>query len=380
MAEQVRVQIVGDAKDLARATDEATGSLGGLKRNVGGLSLPLLGVAGLAAGAAVAIGKMTMAAAEDRDEQAKLRSAVIASGAATNAWEKQMNDAIAAGQALAFSDSEVRAGLLPLVQSTGDMEEATKLLATAQDVARLSGVDLETASKAVAKAHEGSEGALKRLVPALAGAAEGTDVIAEAQRLAAGQADTFAQSTEGQLLASQQGFDELQETIGSAFLPVLDKIVPLLIPIITKLGELIADILPPLIDALTPVVEALGIFLDVAGDILRKVLPALLPMLRTLGDVMKATGEFIGDAVGFIEDLINGLRDLLKPLQDALGGLQGLLDFKMPSFDFPDLNPFSAPAPAPGRGLRPGVVINTGADPQAVVRIARAHLSANGAW
>jgi hypothetical protein len=60
--------------------------------------------------------------------------------------------------------------------------------------------------------------------------------------------------------------------------------------------------------------------------------------------------------------------------------LGGLLDFKMPSFDFPDLNPFSAPAPEGGssRGARGGITINTGADPASVIRIVRAHIDANG--
>lgn len=380
MAEVVRINIVGDASSLARATDQATGSVKGLGKSAGGLALPLLGVAGLAAGAAVAIADMTMAAAADRDEQAKLEQALVASGAATGDYAAQVDDAITKGQALAFTDSDIRAALIPLAQSTGDVESALGLMTTAQDVARLAGVDLETAAKAVAKANEGNTGALTRLVPALAGAAEGTDLVAEAQRLAAGQADTFAASTEGQLAASGIAFDELKETIGSAFLPVLDAIVPVLLPIIQKLGVLIAEILPPLIEALGPVVDALGMFLDLTGEVLRAILPHLIPLLRTMGDVMKKLAEFVGNAFDAVGDLVQGLRDLLKPIQDALGGLQDLLDFEMPSFDFPDLNPFSAPAPQGRRGLRGAtVIVNTGADPASVVRVVRAHLDRNGA-
>ena len=379
MAEQVVVKIIGDASSLAKATDQATSSVSGLKRGAGGLALPLLGVAGVAATAAVALAKMTMAAAEDRDEQRKLETAIKAAGAATGDWEAETQAAIAAGQALAFTDSQVRAGMIPLVQATGDVEEASALMATAQDVARLAGVDLETAAKAVAKASEGQGGALTRMLPALAGVAEGTDLVAEAQRLAAGQADTFASSTEGQLAKSGQAFDELQETIGSAFLPVLDAIVPVLLPIIQKLGTLIVQVLPPLIDALTPVIDALGVFLDFAAELASKVLPVLIPILRTMGQVFGTVTRFLVDAWKAVADLIGKLGDLLKPIQDVMQGLQGLLDFKLPSFDLPDLNPFSAAAPAAaGRRPRGGVTVYTGADPAAVVRIVRAHYDRNG--
>lgn len=381
MPEQVVVRIVGDAKDLARATDEATGALGGMKRGVGGLSLPLLGVAGLAAGAAVAIADMTMAAAADRDEQLKLEAALKAAGAATGDYQAEVEAAIASGQRLAFTDSDIRAALVPLTQVTGDVTAATDLLTTAQDIARLKGVDLETAANAVAKAHEGQAGALTRLIPALAGAEEGTDLVAEAQRLAAGQADAFASSTEGQLAASGIAFDELKETIGSAFLPVLDQIVPLLVPIITKLGELAAEVLPPLIEALTPMVEALGMFIDLAGEIISRILPVIIPHLRTFGDVLKRIAGFIGDVIKVVGDLLKALQDMIKPLQDALGGLQDLVSFELPDIvgGIQDILPFGAPAPPAGaRRLTGTVNVYTGADPQSVVRIVRAHLQANG--
>jgi hypothetical protein len=350
--ELIAVKITGDAGDLQRAVGDATGSVGGLGKSAGSLLNPaLLGAAGAAVVAAAAIADMTMAAAADRDEQRKLETAIKAAGAATGDYAAEVDNAITKGAALAFSDSEIRAGLVPLVQATGDVTAANALLATSQDVARLAGVDLETASKAVAKAHEGQDGALKRLIPALAGVEEGTDLVAAAQSLAAGQADTFATSTEGTLKKSGDAFGELQETIGSAFLPVLDEILPALIPIVETLGELLKVIIPPL------------------TVVIRHIAGAFSSWMRTLISIIKVIGDVIGK-----------IRDLLKPLEDALGMLQGLLDFEMPSFELPDLNPFSAPAPpggtAPAR--RGGVTIYTGADPSSVIRIVRAHAEANG--
>lgn len=355
MPEEVRVRITGDAADLESAVGDATGAMGGLGKASSLLSPAMLGVAGVAVAAGAAIVKMTMAAAADRDEQARLEAAIKASGAATGDWSAEMQAAITAGQELAFTDSDVRAAMIPLVQTTGDVTSATALLSTAQDVARLAGVDLETAANAVAKASEGQGGALTRLVPALAGVEEGTDLVAEAQRLASGQADTFAASTEGQLAKSSNAFDELQETIGAVFLPVLDEIVPILIPILETLGELI-----------------------------QAVLPVLIPLVKAVAEHFKTFVSIIRMVIRFVGQLLDGIQNLLKPLQDLLGGLGGLLDFKMPSFDFPDLNPFDASAPQAahaGRAgwARGGITINTGADPQSVVRHVRAWVRANGA-
>ena len=352
MPELIAVKIIGDVSGLNNAVGDASKGIKGMGGGISSVLSPaMLGAAGAAVVAAAAIVDMTMAAAADRDEQAKLETAIKAAGAATGDYAASVDEAIRAGAALAFSDSEIRAGLEPLVQATGDVAAANALLATSQDVARLAGVSLETASKAVAKAHEGQGGALTRLMPALAGVEEGTDLVAEAQRLASGQADTFAKSTEGTLKKSGDAFGELQETIGSAFLPVLDELLPALIPIVETLGELLKVVIPPLTVVIRTVARAFALWMG-----------HLLTIIDVIGDVMGA------------------VRDLLKPLEDALGLLQDLLDFKLPSFDLPDLNPFSAPAPQGGTAAmrRGGVNIYTGADPSSVIRIVRAHAEANG--
>ena len=147
----------------------------------------------------------------------------------------------------------MRAGLQDLVTATGSAEEANRLLGPAMDIARLAGVDLETASKALAKAHDGNDAALRKLIPGLEKGKTATDTIAEATELASGQADIYAKSSEGMGKAGSDAFAEIGETIGSAFLPIMDEVVPALIPIIQELGELIKELLPllkPVIDAI----------------------------------------------------------------------------------------------------------------------------------
>lgn len=161
------VDIKGDTSNLDSALDKSSGKVGGFGDVLGSLPIPALAVAGAVTGAAAAVIALTDAAAADRDEQEKLNTAIVAAGAAHGDYTAQVDAAIEAGQAKAFSDSEVRAGLEQLVTATGDVGQATDLLTLAQDVARKSGVSLEDASKAVAKAHAGQTGALEKLLPGM---------------------------------------------------------------------------------------------------------------------------------------------------------------------------------------------------------------------
>jgi hypothetical protein len=168
---------------------------------------------------------MAVAAAEDEAEQIKLTAAIAAAGAATAESTAQVEAAIAAGQARAFTDSEVRAGLQDLVTATGSVETATAAMAQAQDIARLAGVSLEVASSAVAKSYAGSDAALAKLIPGLEKGSTAQETLANATALAAGQADAYAASAPGQMAIVGDSFGELGEEVGSVFLPILKDLI-----------------------------------------------------------------------------------------------------------------------------------------------------------
>ena len=122
-------------------------------------------------------------------------------------------------------------------------------------MARFANVDLAVAADAVAKANAGQATALAKLLPGLDKGATATETIANAQKLAAGQADLYANSTEGMAARNADALGELGETIGQAVLPILDALLPALIPIIQALGNLVTAVLPvliPLIKLLAP--------------------------------------------------------------------------------------------------------------------------------
>jgi hypothetical protein len=294
------VSIIGDTSGLKSALGDAGKDVKGF----GGISLATAAkvtvVGGAVAVAAEALWGLASAASADRTEQQKLEQAIRAAGAATADSTAQVEAAIAAGQARAFTDSETRAGLQSLVTATGDVQKATELLATAQDIARFANVDLATASDAVAKAYAGNDKALRTLIPGMEKGATAVDTIANAHKFAAGQADIYADSAEGMSKRAGDKLGELGETIGEALLPVMD--------------------------ALWPLFETL---IDLLAELITAVLPVIKPLLAAVGEAFKILAGFIRGAVDAVKSLIQWVEDLLRPLGEALDMLA-------------DLNPFAA--------------------------------------
>jgi len=305
------VEILGDATKLDKSLGDAKGSVGGFGDMLGGSAVKIAAVAGVAGIAGAAILGMTEAAAADRDEQAKLVTTLQAAGAATGDYNAIVDEAIAKGQDRAFSDSETRDALGSLVTATGDLGTATALLGPAQDIARFAGVDLAVAADAVAKAQAGQDGALTKLMPGLAKGASASDTLAAATAKAAGQADTYAESSAGMQAIASDAFGEISETIGSVFLPIMDEILPALIPVIKEFGKLISAILPALIPLVKLVAAALGL---VAGA-LSTVIGFLIGLVTWVGNAIGAIGRFL--------DKINPLKNISLPSLPFLSSSSG---------------------------------------------------------
>jgi hypothetical protein len=152
-AATIAVAIIGNADKLNAALNEGAENVNGFSASLGGI-VKGAAVAGAVTAVAATVVDLTEAAADDAAEQARLEQAISASGAAVGDWQAQTEAAIAAGQSLAFTDTQIRDAMVPLVGATGDVAQATDLLSTAQDIARLKNVDLATAAEAVAKSQD----------------------------------------------------------------------------------------------------------------------------------------------------------------------------------------------------------------------------------
>jgi hypothetical protein len=302
------VEIIGDASKLSSELEKSKGELGGFGGMLGGSAVKIAAVAGVAGIAVTAIAGMTAAAAEDRAEQEKLAAAIAAATGSTADYTAEIDAAITAGQDRAFTDSQTRDALQSLVTATGDVTAATGLLTGAQDIARLANVDLATAADAVAKAHAGQDGPLRKLIPGLEKGATATDTLANATAAAAGQADIYAKSSAGMGERATDAFGEISEEIGAVFLPILDALLPVIIQMLRLFGQLVKAVLP----ALVPILKLVGSALGAVGTVLSVVVGWLIKLFSWLGKAIDTLGHFL--------DAINPLKGISLPSLPFLSG------------------------------------------------------------
>lgn len=159
------------AKDAAtsvmRGIGKEMGNLGSTGKAVFGTLATVAAAAGAAISAASAMAlKFTknaiQAAISDDAEQQKLIATLKARGLSTKEATDRINELIVAGQKLAFTDSETRAGINIASQFTKNYAKQTKILTAAQNLARARNISLEQATKLVSKAYNGSGKALKQ--------------------------------------------------------------------------------------------------------------------------------------------------------------------------------------------------------------------------
>lgn len=299
------VSIIGDTKGLEKSLGSAGGEVKGFGTDALAMAAKVTVVGGVAVAAGAAIYGMAKAAAADRAEQQKLEKAIEQAGAATAQTTAQVEAAIAAGQEKAFSDSETREGLQSLVTATKDVGIATGLMTQAQDIARLTGVDLATASDAVAKAYAGEDAKLKKLIPGMQAGETAMETLGNASKLAAGQADIYAKSAEGMEAKAGDAFGELTETIGEVFLPVLDAVLPVVIQIIKLFGQLV-----------------------------KAVLPLIIPILKLVGSALGVVSNALSVVVGWLIKLIDWLAKAIGQIGDFLAKINPFSGIKLPSLPF----------------------------------------------
>lgn len=188
-----------------------------------------IALAGLTTGLTMA----AKAAAEDDRAQAELERQIQATTSATQEQVAASSDFIDTMQLqFAVADSELRPALASLVRGSHDLGQAQKDLVTVLDVSAATGKSVTEVADAVSKAYAGNTKALKQLSPELyALIKDGASVDQVMQSLSdtmGGAATAAANSAEGQMKRLGLAFGEAKESIGRAFLPVLEALLPLL--------------------------------------------------------------------------------------------------------------------------------------------------------
>jgi hypothetical protein len=183
--------------------------------------------AGLAAG----IGFATKAAMEDAQAQTQLALALKNTTGATNAQIASSEKYISTlSRATGVADDQLRPALAALVRGTKDVEVAQRGLNLAVDISTATGMDLVTVSDALAKAYQGNMRGLRALSPEMAALIkEGASLDQVMQVLAGtfgGAAAANAETAAGKMQIFRNSMNEATESLGAAFLPVLEAILP----------------------------------------------------------------------------------------------------------------------------------------------------------
>lgn len=269
---RVVIEFLGQDKSASKTADDVekkTSKLGSTMAAVG--KTAAVGLAGGIVVGTVALAKMTQGAAEDQAAQERLAKTLKNAAGATDAQVAAIEDYISkTGVATGVTDDEMRPALANLVRATGDVNKAQGLMGLAMDVSAGTGKSLESVTMALAKAQNGSTGALGKLGIATKDASGKALTFDQIQKNLAktfgGQAATNANTLEGKMARLKLIFAETQETIGAKLLPVvtrladwfLNKVVPALgqaatwaqvnlLPALQRLGAYIRDVIFPVI-------------------------------------------------------------------------------------------------------------------------------------
>jgi hypothetical protein len=346
------------AKDAAstvlRSVGKEMGSLGKTGKAVfKTMAVAVAAVASAITGAAIAAAsfakKAITAAMQDQAEQTKLIAILEARGLATEANKKQVDALIKSGQALAFTDGEIRSGLGIATQFTNDFTKAQKILAVAQDVSRAKGISLEEATSIVGKAFAGNGKAAKQLgidltkttkvlgdkitkdkdghtvttktVGLIKKQIKGQDALNAISGKFAGVAEKSAKTAQSQFTILGIKISEAQESIGGALLPAVLKVFDALQPVVDDLlGEL---------EKRLPDLEAFANTL--ADEIIAKIPGFIAAAKEALPGIIKGINDFIVGVVNFGKEIVstlgpNGLVTAgLIGIGAKIGGFSGAL-------------------------------------------------------
>ena len=339
-----------DGKGISRAVKEFQQLEGAGEKAQFALKKAAIPAAAALAGVAVAVTDMTKAAIEDAKSQELLALALeknaLQGRAATAAAEAYIEQTM---MSAAVADDVLRPALAQLVQTTGSLEQSQMLLNTALDVSAATGTDLATVTDAMSKAAVGNMKALGNLVPSVRDnikAGESLDhIMVELSASRGGTAVKAANTADGQMKKLSLTIDETKESIGAAFLPILEKLLPVLqkfalyvqnntgavVAIIAVVGTLSAAILG--LNAVLKVVTATQLLLNLAmtANPIGLVIVAVGALVAGFALLVKATGgvkeAFVAMGnfvIGVFERIVNSYVSMINLVIKGLNLLPGV--------------------------------------------------------
>lgn len=177
---------------------------------------------GLAATAVVSFGKDCVEAFAESERVTKnLELAVENAGISWDVYGTQIQSAIDAQSALSRDDEELASAMTTLIRMTKDQGEATRLLAVANDLSRMTGQDLGASATLLGKVYNGNISVLKRYGITVRDGATATEALAQIQAMSAGAAAEYSDTTAGKIEAMSVAWGNFKEQLGGTFGPAI---------------------------------------------------------------------------------------------------------------------------------------------------------------
>ena len=221
----LNVEILGEFKKLTSATQGAQTDLQKMSKRADSVSKTIG-----RAFAAIGVGLSFKFIANELEEAAKaaiedVKSQELLANALRNTM-KATDDQIASVEQVikkyqfsaSVADDELRPAYQKLALATKDTTRANELLGVALDVAAGTGKTLDQVTQAMAKSISGSDTALLKLIPSLKGSKTPLEDLAAAFDGASEKAAATDPYQRMKII-----FEDLQETVGMALLPTLEK-------------------------------------------------------------------------------------------------------------------------------------------------------------
>ena len=329
----LKLSILADVDQLKKSLNTGSTEVEGFAGKLGGFAKKAGAAFAVAAAAAAAYaGTLLMdgvkSAIEDEAAQAKLATTLKnVTGATTNQIKATEDYITQTALANGITDDVLRPSLDRLIRATKDVTKAQDLQSLALDIAAGTGKDLSAVSEALAKAHDGNLGALKRLGVGIDDSIiKSKNFDAATAALSAtfeGQASKQAETFQGKMDRLSVAFGEAKETVGSY---VLDALTPLISSFVDKGIPAIQDFASNLGKTLGPAFEK--IFKVIRDDLL----PILTKWwLFLYEEVIPAIGSVVGP---ILEGLKSAFDKIKKAITDNEAELQPFYDALAKVWDF----------------------------------------------
>jgi hypothetical protein len=323
----LKLSILADVADLKKNLDTGSKEVEGFgsKLEKFGKVAAAAFAAAAAAAAAYAV-KLAVdgvkAAIEDEAAQKRLANALQNVTGATEAQIAAVEEQILkTSLATGVADDQLRPALQRLATATGSVTESQDLLNLALDISAATGKSVEAVSNALGKAYEGNTGALTRLGVGLSAAEiktlglEGT--VKQLADTFGGAATVQANTFEGRIARLKVTFDEAKESVGTALLPIIEKLLTFItdtaIPAFERFKK----------NAIDPVIKSVKENEDTFRGLYNFAKETLVPFLAGgFADTIKIIGKVASGIVSAVAFALNALEPIINA---AITGINAVI-------------------------------------------------------